>query len=122
MQTLVLAVQNSVSHDDLGVGTAAVTFFRTLGGAVGSSVLGAILIEQERVSLRAQIALHGSRLGPLYAFTHGMDRAYLYAAPVAGVAFLLSFLLREIRLRDGTEASDDPAPTGVAEQRPLLGT
>jgi hypothetical protein len=40
-----------------------------------------------------------------------MDRAYLYALPVAVIAFLLSFLLREIKLRDGTEA---PAASSAA--------
>jgi EmrB/QacA subfamily drug resistance transporter len=107
MQTLILAVQNTIARADLGVGTSAITFFRTLGGAIGSSVLGAILIDQERSARLHDLALHGSKLGPLYAFTHGMDKAFLYAMPVAGVAFLLSFLLREVRLRDGSE---DPEP------------
>jgi EmrB/QacA subfamily drug resistance transporter len=106
MQTLVLAVQNTVARADLGVATSGITFFRTLGGAIGSSVLGAVLIDQERGNTRAAIAAHGHKLGPLYAFTHGMDRAYMYAVPFAALAFLLSFLLREVRLRDST---DDPA-------------
>jgi Na+/melibiose symporter-like transporter len=105
MQTLVLATQNAIDQSDLGVGTSAITFFRTLGGAVGASVLGAILIAEERSSSAADIVRYGHRLGPLYSFTHGMDRAFLYAAPVAVIAFLLSFLLREVRLRDGTETT-----------------
>ncbi len=111
MQTLVLATQNSVDRSDLGVATSAVTFFRTLGGAIGASVLGAIVIDQERSARATDIALHGARLGPGFAFTHGMDRAYLYAVPVAVLAFLLSFLLREIRLKDGAE----PAETAGGE-------
>ncbi|MDQ6785126.1 MAG: MFS transporter [Actinomycetota bacterium] len=107
MQTLVLAVQNSIDPADMGVGTSAVTFFRTLGGAIGASVLGAILIEQEKVSVGHYVAQYGPKAGPLHAFTHGMDRAYLCAVPVAVIAFGLSFLLREIRLR-GTN-SGEPA-------------
>jgi EmrB/QacA subfamily drug resistance transporter len=99
MQTLILAVQNAIDPADLGVGTSAVTFFRTLGGAIGSSVLGAILIDQERAARVVDIHRYGVKLGPLYAFTHGMDRAFLYAVPVAAVAFALSFLLRERTLR-----------------------
>jgi EmrB/QacA subfamily drug resistance transporter len=103
MQTLTIVVQNAIDRADLGVGTSAVTFFRTLGGAIGSSVLGAILINQERAALPGDIARYGPTAGHLYAFTHGMDRAYLYAAAVAFLAFLLSWLLREIRLRTDTE-------------------
>ncbi|RAW09373.1 MDR family MFS transporter [Phytoactinopolyspora halophila] len=43
MQNLVLAAQNRLDYRDLGAGTSTVTFFRTLGGATGVSVLGAIL-------------------------------------------------------------------------------
>ena len=110
MQTLVLAVQNSIDPADMGVGTSAVTFFRTLGGAIGASVLGAILIEQEKVSAAHYVSLYGPKAGPMHAFTHGMDQAYLWAVPVAVIAFGLSFLLREIKLRGG----GPPAPAGPA--------
>ena len=40
MQNLVLAVQNSVSVRDVGAATGTVTFFRSLGGAVGIQALG----------------------------------------------------------------------------------
>ena len=43
MQSLVLAVQNSVEVRDLGAATAAATFFRSLGGAFGVAILGAVL-------------------------------------------------------------------------------
>jgi EmrB/QacA subfamily drug resistance transporter len=43
MQSLILAVQNAVDLRDLGAGTSAATFFRTLGGSFGVAVLGAIL-------------------------------------------------------------------------------
>jgi EmrB/QacA subfamily drug resistance transporter len=123
MQTLVLATQNAIDQADLGVGTSAITFFRTLGGAVGASVLGAILIDQERASRVADLVHYGVRLGPLYSFTHGMDRAFLYAVPVAMVAFLLSFLLREVRLRDGSEGTAGPtvARSGSARGGVVVG-
>jgi EmrB/QacA subfamily drug resistance transporter len=43
MQNLVLAVQNTVDVSQIGASSASVSFFRSLGGAVGVSVLGAVL-------------------------------------------------------------------------------
>jgi hypothetical protein len=59
MQTLTLATQNSIEQSDMGVGTSAVTFFRTLGGAIGAFVLGAILIAQERSSVAGDVVRYG---------------------------------------------------------------
>ncbi len=111
MQTLVLAVQNSIAMQDMGTGTAAVTFFRTLGGAIGAAVLGAILIAQEKTNALRDVHRYGPVKGPLEAFTNGMDSAFLYAVPVEVLAFLMSFLLREIRLRSGA-GSPPPALEG----------
>lgn len=43
MQNLVLAVQNTVSVQNIGSASSAVAFFRTFGGAIGVSALGAVL-------------------------------------------------------------------------------
>ncbi|MET0480052.1 MAG: MFS transporter, partial [Mycetocola sp.] len=43
MQNLVLVVQNAIEVKNLGVATSAITFFRSLGGTIGVSVLGSIL-------------------------------------------------------------------------------
>ncbi|RKR12511.1 EmrB/QacA subfamily drug resistance transporter [Arthrobacter oryzae] len=43
MQNLVLAVQNTVQAKDIGTASASVAFFRSFGGAIGVSVLGAVL-------------------------------------------------------------------------------
>jgi EmrB/QacA subfamily drug resistance transporter len=43
MQNLVLIVQNVVSPGEMGAASAAVTFFRSLGGTAGVSVLGSVL-------------------------------------------------------------------------------
>ncbi len=65
MQTLILAVQNALPREYMGTGTATVTFFRTLGGAIGSAVLGAVLVaagEDQRGPLRRECT--GPRSGP----------------------------------------------------------
>lgn len=118
MQMLVVAVQNGVAQSEMGVGTSAVMFFRTLGGAVGASVLGAILIEEQRTSLAGEVARHGERLGPLYAYTRGMDHAYLWAVPGAIISFVLAFFLREVKLRSGPESQPVPESQSVPGKRP----
>jgi len=43
MQTLVLAVQNAVPPQDMGVATGSVTFFRQMGGTLGTAVFLSVL-------------------------------------------------------------------------------
>ncbi|WP_166984377.1 MDR family MFS transporter [Paramicrobacterium fandaimingii] len=46
MQNLVLVVQNAVDPSELGVASSGIAFFRSLGGTVGISALGAVLGSQ----------------------------------------------------------------------------
>ena len=43
-QTFVIATQNRVDPADLGVATAAIQFFRSMGGSIAVAILGALLI------------------------------------------------------------------------------
>jgi hypothetical protein len=43
MQPMVLAVQNAVSPREIGVATSSVTFFRSMGGTVGTAVFLSVL-------------------------------------------------------------------------------
>jgi MFS family permease len=43
MQTLILAIQNDAPPKDMGVATSAATFFRSIGGTVGTAVFLSIL-------------------------------------------------------------------------------
>jgi hypothetical protein len=43
MQNLVLIVQNAVDPRQIGTASASVAFFRSLGGTIGVSVMGAVL-------------------------------------------------------------------------------
>ena len=43
MQNLVLIVQNTANPREIGVASSGVTFFRSLGGTIGVSVMGAAL-------------------------------------------------------------------------------
>ena len=68
MQTLVLAMQNSVDPRDMGVATAATTFFRQVGGTLGTAVFLSILFSQA-----------GSHIGNDYAKA-GQTAAFQAAA------------------------------------------
>jgi MFS family permease len=43
-QTFVIATQNRVERSELGVATAAIQFFRSMGGSVAVAALGALLV------------------------------------------------------------------------------
>jgi len=98
-QVLTVAVQNGVERRDLGVAMAATTFFRALGGAVGSAVLGAVF------AARADVI-------------DGIQTVFLVAAPIALVALLVVLRLEEAPLQSGREprprrVSGEPAPAGA---------
>ena len=46
MQNLVLAVQNNTAQRDMGAASSVVAFFRSMGGSIGVSALGAVLSHQ----------------------------------------------------------------------------
>ncbi len=56
MQTLVIAVQNSVEFKNMGIATTAQTFFRSLGSAFGVAIFGSILTSRLNHHLREGIA------------------------------------------------------------------
>lgn len=67
MQNLVLVVQNAVKPTELGASSAGVAFFRSLGGTVGVSVMGAILATRVSDSLAASTAQLQAALAKLGA-------------------------------------------------------
>jgi EmrB/QacA subfamily drug resistance transporter len=132
MQVLVLAVQNSVGYEDLGVATSGATLFRSIGGAVGTSILGSIFANRlaaELTSLLPRGTSAGERAaaahanpaalaklpGPLHAayihaFTNALNTVFVVAAAVAGFSFVLSWLLEQRPLRETIAAG-----SGVGE-------
>ncbi|MEU4193198.1 MFS transporter [Kribbella sp. NPDC026611] len=85
MQNLVLAVQNTVDVSQVGAASATVTFFRSLGGAVGVSVLGAVLANR----VTDLITGHLRALGVAAALPSGSSGSVLdvnaLPAPVATI-------------------------------------
>jgi EmrB/QacA subfamily drug resistance transporter len=134
MQVVVTAVQNSVDRQNMGVATASVTFFRSMGGAIGTALLGAILNIQLQHHLSKIIgAAQGVPSGPintndvtairalpepikswvLEAFTRAMDDVFLVAVPFMAVAFLIALTMREQPLK-GRGPHSDSATAGAS--------
>ena len=122
LQVLVIAVQNSADYQDLGAATSGVTFFRSIGGSFGVSVFGAIFANRLASELAAAlrgvtlpkgfsvVAAQASpdalkhlpatvRAGVLHAYSLALHPVFLWAIPLALVAFVLSWFLREVPLR-----------------------
>jgi EmrB/QacA subfamily drug resistance transporter len=65
MQNLVLVVQNTANPSEMGVASAGVAFFRSLGGTVGVSVMGAALAASATSLMTEAKAEIGAALGAL---------------------------------------------------------
>ncbi|MFI5957720.1 MDR family MFS transporter [Cryptosporangium sp. NPDC051539] len=55
MQPVILAVQNAVDPRDMGVATAAVTFFRQMGGTLGTAVFLSVLFSGLTTSISSAV-------------------------------------------------------------------
>ncbi len=73
MQMLVLAAQNAATRQDMAVSTSGVTFFRSLGGAVGVAAFGAILTNRVKDELAARLG--GGRRRARAGHARGHPRA-----------------------------------------------
>jgi EmrB/QacA subfamily drug resistance transporter len=138
MQVLILVVQNDAPSEDIGVATSTATFFRSVGGSFGVALFGAIFASRLATELGhlpvAAVARLGSgvQLNPaeaaqlppavhaqfLVAFSNALDAVFLWGAPIALVAFGLSWLLKEVPLRDSVHgpAAEEAAAGGAGSE------
>ncbi|HYZ27782.1 MAG TPA: MDR family MFS transporter [Thermoleophilaceae bacterium] len=98
MQVLVLATQNAVPYEQLGVATSGATLFRSIGGSLGTAVLGAIFSAQLRSGLASGEA-------QATAYTDAIQAVFAVATVIVLVAFALTWLIPERRLRPTVETS-----------------
>jgi EmrB/QacA subfamily drug resistance transporter len=142
MQVLTLVVQNAVPRTQMGVATSSVTFFRSMGGTIGASALGAVLTARIAVEFpkflpakalaqggdsvarliqspqalnalkRSNPALHE---GIIQAYSHAIDRTFLVAVPVSILSIVVALFIKQVRLRD-----DEPAATTPAVETPAV--
>jgi EmrB/QacA subfamily drug resistance transporter len=126
MQVLVLAVQNSVDPRDMGVATSGSTLFRQIGGSIGVSIFGTIFASRLGVELAARLpanaqlpqsndpaairALPPDVLAAFEdAFAAALHPVFLTAACISLLAFVLTWLLREVPLREAQAPREVPA-------------
>lgn len=129
IHVFMLATQNAVPYRDLGTATSAVTFFRSMGGALGVSVFGSILSNRLAYHLAGvlpgagRVRLEGSpaqiralppglRDAVIDAVARSLHAVFLWAIPIIAVAWLISWLLREIPLRESLHDDAAPSPLG----------
>jgi len=137
MQVLVLAAQNAVDYRQLGVATSGSTLFRQIGGSIGVSIFGAIFANRLAHELVARLPLGAhlpkaanpaavKELPPavhlpyVEAFAASLRPVFLAAAGISLLAFALTWLLREVPLREKTrfEAAADAIPPPTAPGKP----
>ncbi|AQZ65191.1 EmrB/QacA family drug resistance transporter [[Actinomadura] parvosata subsp. kistnae] len=134
MQNLVLVIQNTVPLSEIGAASGAVTFFRSLGGTVGVSVLGAVLANQVATSITEGLAKAGIPVGgdaaaaggslniaalpePIKeivraAYGDATGHIFLISAAIAVVGLIAAAFLKPAKLRDSL---DLPAPAPKEE-------
>ncbi|RSM53358.1 EmrB/QacA family drug resistance transporter [Actinoplanes sp. ATCC 53533] len=127
MQNFVLVVQNAVPLKDVGAASSTVAFFRSLGGTIGVSVLGAILARQVSERLHTDLAAAGhpipdgqsldaDTLPPsVQAIVHAAygdatGTVFLISAAVAVVGVIAAIALRPVRLRSSLDLAGPDRP------------
>ncbi len=131
MQNLVLVVQNTVDPHQIGVASSAVTFFRTIGGSAGMSVMGTLLGKQvmdymsdgiKELAAKDPSALAGAealqngtipkladlpealRLVVESAYGHAIGNVFLAVTPVAVLTIIAIAFLPNIPLSNKSNA------------------
>jgi EmrB/QacA subfamily drug resistance transporter len=138
MQNLVLAVQNTVDVRSIGAASSVVTFFRSMGGAAGVSVLGSIAAS--RVSTQVATGLQAMGLpapsgggsesldltvlpAPVRDLVRGVygdviGDVFVIAAVISAVAVLAVLFIKEIPLRSSNAlTTEEPTPEHLVPER-----
>jgi hypothetical protein len=85
MQNLVLAAQNDVPAAELGAATSVLSFFRSMGGTIGTSVLGAILANRVASEMTKSLAGAGASAGGDQAGHGGVPDMTTLPAPMRDI-------------------------------------
>ncbi len=137
-QPYVIATQNAVEPANLGIATASVQFFRSMGGSVAVAALGALLANRLAAELTAQLGADASRVdkdrllntgsvpsdlaaSTQAALADALHVVFVAAVPLGVLAVLLAIALEERPLRtrspQAQRAASDPAPEPATSSR-----
>ncbi|MFI5493430.1 MDR family MFS transporter [Actinoplanes sp. NPDC051859] len=133
MQNLVLAVQNTVALRDIGAASSTVAFFRSLGGTIGVSVLGAVLAHRVTDSIKAQLPTTGGTTSSLNlaelpgtvqhiirdAYGDATGHIFLISAGVAVVGVVAALFLKPITLRSTIDLAAARTAAAIPGKSPL---
>src|SRR2546423_3504344 len=132
MQVSVMAVQNAVDDQTVGVASSGAELFGLIGDSVGTAILGAVFASQltanlarlipgasglaHNITVQAVLQMPQAARGTYaQAFTSSLDTMFLVAAIVCAVGFVLSWLLPERPLRATVAASARDAGNEAGE-------
>jgi EmrB/QacA subfamily drug resistance transporter len=96
-----IAVQNAFSHERMGVVTASIQLFRSIGGSVGGALFGGLV---------------NTRLAAGGALATALPQTFLIAAAVVVPAFILVLFLPELPLRKSTHTRLEEAGIELEEE------
>ncbi|MEV0728345.1 MFS transporter [Polymorphospora sp. NPDC050346] len=134
MQNLVLAVQNTVPLRELGAASSAVAFFRSLGGTVGVSVLGAVLANRVTANIGGGLTGAGADTSSLNttalpesarevvqaAYGDATGLIFAISAGIAVVGVGAALLLKPVRLRTSLDLTAPVATDAVTPPAPAV--
>jgi EmrB/QacA subfamily drug resistance transporter len=136
-QPYVIATQNAVEVSNLGIATATIQFFRSMGGSLAVAALGTLLANRLASELTARLGDAASRVDTdrligagasapsglsgdaQAALADALHSVFVASVPLGLVALVLAFALREVPLRtwsgrDADDGAGEPAARRAA--------
>jgi EmrB/QacA subfamily drug resistance transporter len=120
-----VASQNGVEFHDLGVATATVMFFRSLGGSLGLAIFGTILNSTIRSEVPNRTGIAADKVATLIrepqqikalptvqrdaivdGIALGVSRIYWCCVAIIAIGFLIALVLPEVQLKKRAGLSD----------------
>lgn len=145
MPVLTLAVQNALPFKDIGTGTSANLFFRSLGQSFGTAIFGAILTNRLNFYVKQKTGPHapapaGKNSGSgsldrakfnaldkkfpgiesimLHSFVQAMSVVFVTAAGIMAIAFVMSLFMKQVELRAVSAGAPAAAGEGALDDSP----
>jgi EmrB/QacA subfamily drug resistance transporter len=114
MQNLLLVVQNEVPSRELGIATSGIQFFRTTGGTIGVSVMGALMAAGLPAGAAAGALAGGAGVSAARTeLADALHPVFMLGLPVMALALVLVLLIPERPLRRSVREGEPATPAGA---------